>query len=82
MASIFAWTGALAHRARLDDTPEVDRFAKAIERACVDTIEDGTLTKDLAMAIHKTIRPPEGSFVTTDDYLEAVESRLEKSLAD
>jgi len=80
VASIFAWTRGLAHRARLDDTPELADFAEALEEACVDSIEGGTLTKDLAMAIHKTTRPPPDSFVTTDEYLEAVETRLRASV--
>ena len=45
---IFAWTGALAKRGELDDTPELTAFAKAIEKACIDTIGDGTVTGDLA----------------------------------
>ncbi|MCZ6794835.1 MAG: NADP-dependent isocitrate dehydrogenase [Planctomycetota bacterium] len=80
VASIFAWTRGLAHRARLDDTPDVARFATALEAACVETIESGTFTKDLAMAVHRTTRPPEETFVTTDEYLEAVETRLRSSL--
>ena len=80
VASIFAWTRGLAHRARLDHTPDVARFAKALEAACVETIESGTFTKDLAMAVHRTTRPPEETFVTTDKYLEAVETRLRSSL--
>lgn len=80
VASIFAWTRGLAHRARLDSTPEVARFALALEKACVDTIEGGVVTRDLAAAIHRTTNPPPGSYVFTDDYLAAVEERLRGSL--
>ena len=47
-----------------------------LEQACIDTIESGTMTKDLAVAIHKTTRPPASSFVTTNEYMDAVEQRL------
>jgi isocitrate dehydrogenase len=80
VASIFAWTRGLAHRARLDGTPDVARFAAALEKACVDAIEGGTFTKDLAMAVHNTTRPPAGSFVHTDEFLEAVAGRLREGL--
>jgi isocitrate dehydrogenase len=80
VASIFAWTRGIAHRGRLDGTPEVERFAQVLEKACVDTVEGGTLTKDLAVAVHGTARPPPGSFVTTDEFLAAVERRLETAL--
>ncbi len=76
VASIFAWTRGLAHRAKLDSTPAVAEFAHVLEKACVDTIESGTMTKDLAVAIHKTTRPPAESFVTTDAYFDALEKRL------
>jgi len=76
VASIFAWTRGLAHRARLDNTPDVAEFAQLLEQACIDTIESGTMTKDLAVAIHKTTRPPASSFVTTNEYMDAVEQRL------
>ena len=80
VASIFAWTSGLAQRALLDDTPDVGRFARTLEDACVETIESGTITKDLAVAIHGTARPLEGSFVVTDDFLAAIEKRLAEKL--
>ena len=67
---------ALAHRARLDNNADLGDFARALEKACVDTIESGTMTKDLAGAIHKTTQPPSSSFVTTDEFMVAVEGRL------
>lgn len=81
VASIFAWTSGLAHRSRLDRTPEVERFARALERACVETIEGGTFTKDVAAVVSGTAKPPEGSYVTTGEFLAAVEKRLRASLA-
>lgn len=53
VASIFAWTRGLAFRAKLDGTPELEKFAKALEQSCVEVIDqDGVMTKDLAIAIH------------------------------
>jgi len=80
VASIFAWTCGLAHRARLDGTPELGEFATAVERACIDTIQGGTVTKDLAVAIHRTTRPPEESFVHTDEFLDSIEATLAEIL--
>tara|TARA_B100000929_G_scaffold94615_1_gene74232 strand:- start:423 stop:1655 length:1233 start_codon:yes stop_codon:yes gene_type:complete len=80
VASIFAWTRGLAHRARLDDTPEVGEFAESLERACVAAIEEGTFTKDLAVAIHGTTSPPDGSYVYTDDFLDAIEAKQKELL--
>ncbi len=80
VASIYAWTRGLAHRARLDNTPELVKFAETLEAVCVETIEAGTMTKDLAMAVHETTAPPAGSFVTTDEFLNALERGLRKKL--
>ena len=70
----------LAHRARLDDSPEVADFAENLEKACISTIEGGTFTKDLAVAIHGTTSPPDGSYVYTDDFLDALEARQKELL--
>ena len=51
IASIFAWTRGLAHRGKLDGTPEVTRFAETLEKVCIDTVESGQMTKDLALLI-------------------------------
>jgi isocitrate dehydrogenase len=80
VASIFAWTRGLAHRGRLDGTPALEDFARKLEAVCVETIEAGTVTKDLAAAIHGTANPPAGSFVVTDGFLAAVEERLGAAL--
>lgn len=73
VASIFAWTRGLTHRAKLDDTPEVARFAQALEEACIETIDtDGIMTKDLALAQYGAKMTRE-HWVTTDVYMKTVE---------
>jgi isocitrate dehydrogenase len=80
IASIFAWTRGLAQRGRLDGTPELVKFADALERACVDTVDvDGIMTKDLALACGNTDR---SAYVTTTGYMDAVEKRLKSMLAE
>ena len=72
IASIFAWTRGLAKRGQLDGTPELVAFAESLEQACIDTVgEDGVMTKDLALACGK-----DQPFVTTTEYLNAVEKRM------
>ena len=80
VASIFAWTRALTHRARLDNAPDGARFAGALEQACIDSIEDGVLTKDLSAAIEASGQPAP-QHVTTDGFLSAVQERLRTLLA-
>jgi isocitrate dehydrogenase len=76
IASIFAWTRGLAHRGKLDDTPEVTRFAETLERVCIDTVESGKMTKDLAILIG-----PDEPFLTTEAFLDALDAELEKQTA-
>ena len=76
IASIFAWTRGLEHRGKLDNTPEVSRFAAALEKVCVDTVEGGQMTKDLALLIG-----PETPWLTTEDFLAAIDTNLQKALA-
>ena len=76
IASIFAWTRGLAHRGKLDDTPEVTRFAETLEHVCVDTVESGKMTKDLAMLIG-----PTEPFLTTEGFLDALDEELRKRRA-
>jgi isocitrate dehydrogenase len=80
VASIFAWTRGLAHRGKLDETPELIRFADALEKVCVDTVEAGKMTKDLAVAIYGN-NVPAGSFVTTNEFLDILAKNLEAALA-
>jgi len=78
IASIYAWSQGLSKRGELDNTPELVVFAEQLEKACVDTVDiDGIMTKDLALACGKKDR---SSWVTTNEYLDAVERRLKASL--
>ena len=76
IASIFAWTRGLAHRAKLDDTPELARFAETLEKVTVDTVESGFMTKDLALLVGA-----EQAWLTTEGFLDKVASNLDKALA-
>ncbi len=75
IASVFAWTRGLIHRAKLDSNKELDNFAKALEDACVKTVESGLMTKDLAGLIDKN-----QSWATTEDYLAGIKRQLDSSL--
>jgi isocitrate dehydrogenase len=77
IASIFAWTRGLAHRGKLDGTPEVTCFAEALERVCIQTVESGEMTKDLALLIS-----PDAPWLTTEDFLAAIDANLQKAMAD
>ena len=79
VASIFAWTTGLKHRGKLDNTPDLVRFAETLEQVCVDTIECGEMTKDLAVAIHGN-DPDPSSYLTTDDFLNALARGLNAAL--
>ena len=75
IASIFAWTGGLKHRGKLDDTPKVTQFAETLERVCVETVEEGKMTKDLAILIG-----PDQPWMTTEQFFEAVRANLDKAM--
>ena len=76
VASIFAWTRGLAHRGKLDGTPEVVRFAETLEKVCVDSIQAGFMTKDLAILVS-----PDQAWLTTEDFLAKLDENLQKALA-
>ena len=76
IASIFAWTGGLKHRGMLDGTPEVTAFAETLERICVETVEQGAMTKDLALLIG-----PDQAWMTTEKFFEAVRSNLDRAIS-
>ncbi|MCK9518278.1 MAG: NADP-dependent isocitrate dehydrogenase [Dehalococcoidia bacterium] len=76
IASIFAWTRGLAHRGKLDNTPEVTRFAETLEQVCVEAVEGGEMTKDLAMLIG-----PQQEWLTTEEFLAALDRRLQEKMA-
>ncbi len=79
IASIFAWTQGLAHRGKLDGTPEVTEFARKLEQVCVQTVEAGHMTKDLAVCIHGN-NPPAGSFLYTTDFLGKLAENMQKNM--
>ncbi len=76
IASIFAWTRGLAHRGKLDETPDVVRFAQTLERVCIDTVEQGKMTKDLAILIG-----PEQPWLTTEQFLAALDEELQNRMS-
>ncbi|WP_420605963.1 NADP-dependent isocitrate dehydrogenase [Novosphingopyxis sp.] len=75
IASIFAWTGGIKYRGKFDDTPDVSRFAETLERVCVETVEQGKMTKDLAILIG-----PDQSWMTSEQFFEAVRENLETAM--
>lgn len=80
IASIFAWTRGFLHRAQLDENPELERFAKALERVCVDTIESGFLTKDLAICIKGMANTTKNDYLNTFDFMDKLAENLKKEL--
>ena len=76
IASIFAWTQGLAHRGKIDGTPEVTNFAETLERVCIETVESGKMTKDLALLISK-----DQPFLTTEEFLAAINENLQKAMS-
>ncbi|RJF87183.1 NADP-dependent isocitrate dehydrogenase [Oleomonas cavernae] len=76
IASIFAWTGGLKHRAKLDDNADLARFSQALEEVCVETVESGKMTKDLAILISK-----DQPWLTTEAFLDTLDVNLQTKLA-
>jgi isocitrate dehydrogenase len=76
VASVYAWTGGLKHRGKLDGTPEVTVFAETLERVCVQTVEEGKMTKDLALLVG-----PDQAWLTTEQFLAAIDENLAAALA-
>ncbi len=77
IASIFAWTRGLAHRGKLDDTPEVTRFAQTLEQVCIETVESGQMTKDLALLVGK-----DTPYLDTQQFLGVLDENLQKKMSD
>ena len=76
IASIFAWTRGLDARGRMDDTPEVREFASSLEKVCIETVESGKMTKDLALLVG------EGQdFQTTEEFLSSIDENLQKEMS-
>ncbi|CAM5359335.1 isocitrate dehydrogenase [Aquamicrobium terrae] len=76
IASIFAWTRGLAHRAKLDDNAELKRFAETLERVCIQTVESGFMTKDLSLLIG-----PDQPWLSTTGFLDKIDENLQKAMA-
>jgi len=75
IASIFAWTQGLQHRAKLDNTPELGKFASSLERVCIETVESGKMTKDLALLISN-----DAPWLNTQEFLAAIDENLQKEM--
>jgi isocitrate dehydrogenase len=75
IASIYAWTRGLHHRGRMDATPDVEPFAETLERVCVQTVEAGQMTKDLALLVGA-----DQEFQTTQEFLASIDENLKKEM--
>ena len=75
IASIFAWARGLYHRAKLDNNDELKKFVKTLEKTCIKTVENGSMTKDLAILIS-----PKSKFLTTNQFLDELDANLKKNL--
>ena len=75
IASIFAWTRGLAHRGKLDNNEELIKFATTLEKVCVETVESGSMTKDLAILVNKSAK-----YLTTNQFLEAIDKNLKSKI--
>jgi len=80
IASIFAWTRGLEHRAKLDNNPALDKFAKTLERVCIETVESGKMTKDLAVCIYGD-KVPADKYMNTEPFLDAIDANLKKAMS-
>src|SRR4029077_18386994 len=76
IASIFAWTRGLSARARMDGTPEVSAFAETLERVCIETVESGSMTKDLALLVG-----PDQEWQSTQEFLASIDDNLQRAMA-
>jgi isocitrate dehydrogenase len=76
IASIFAWTQGLKHRAKLDSNAELARFAETLEKVCVATVEQGHMTKDLALLVGDT-----QGWLTTEGFIDKIAENLTKAMA-
>jgi isocitrate dehydrogenase len=75
IASIFAWTRGLAHRGKLDSNSELIKFSNTLEKVCIDSVENGSMTKDLAILIG-----PSSKYLTTNQFLDELDGQLKKKL--
>jgi isocitrate dehydrogenase len=75
IASIFAWARGLYHRGKMDDNEKLKKFAKTLEKTCIETVESGLMTKDLAILIG-----PSSKYLTTNQFLDEIDGNLKKNL--
>ena len=75
IASIFAWTRGLAHRGKLDCNDELIKFANTIEKVCIESVENGSMTKDLAILVG-----PSSKYLTTNQFLDVIDNNLKQKL--
>ena len=75
IASIFAWTRGLAHRGKLDENKELIKFSNTVEKVCIESVENGSMTKDLAILIG-----PSSKYLTTNQFLDVIDNNLKKKL--
>ncbi|NDB08143.1 MAG: NADP-dependent isocitrate dehydrogenase, partial [Actinobacteria bacterium] len=75
IASIFAWTRGLAHRAKLDNNPTLTNFAESLEKVCIETVESGKMTKDLALLISS-----DAPWLNTQEFLDAINTNLKAKM--
>jgi isocitrate dehydrogenase len=76
IASVFAWTRGLGYRAKFDDTPELGHFAETLERVCIETVEAGDMTKDLALLVGN-----DAPWLTTTEFLDKLDENLKTAMA-
>jgi isocitrate dehydrogenase len=76
VATIYAWSGAIRKRGEFDDTPEAGEFADRLEKSVIDAVAGGTMTRDLARIVHNTMDPPRESWVTTEEFIDAVAEKV------
>ena len=77
IASIFAWTRGLMHRGKLDNIPELNNFCEQLEASTIEAVENGEMTKDLAICVHGTNNVPKESYLNTIDFIKAVRKRVD-----
>ena len=79
IASIFAWTRGLLHRGKLDNNAALTKFAQTLERVCIETVESGNMTKDLAVCVHGDKVTPD-QYLNTEAFLDIIDSNLRRAL--
>jgi isocitrate dehydrogenase len=80
IASIFAWTRGLAHRAHLDNNAELAAFCSTLEKVCIDTVESGKMTKDLALCIHGE-KMKESDYMYTEEFIDLIAANLKATMS-